>query len=400
MPEYNCTTSDKQGKVKTEKVHAASEEELSRKILQQQRYLIRIEPVASSAVQSGKTRLTEKSRIEITDTFALLVSSGLSVKDALSIGTDIFTNKKDREFIEGVSERVRRGEGFSQALASEGGGFSSLYIGMVKIGERVGSLEQVFARLAEFLHADKKMKDKIIGALFYPAMVLAVAFLGMLAILLFIFPRIMQIFSSIGNGVPAGMQNAAAGVYIFGGLMLSIALIGIGFFVFLTVLRRTSHPWLIPVDRWLLEVPLLGSFSVKRELLRFCFAMETLVRSGVKVEEAMDEASGVLNNAALKQDVLFAREEVLKGRDLSSALGTQKSVPQRLSRWIAIGEHSGKIETVFGQLRQFYDGEIEKLTSRIMTLIEPALIVLVGVIMMILILTFVLPVFSLFGNLV
>ncbi len=136
-----------------------------------------------------------------------------------------------------------------------------------------------------------------------------------------------------------------------------------------------------------------------RELLNFTFSMEALTGAGVSVEEALAEGAGTLTNRALQEEVRAIRASLLKGEKLSSSFARSALFPERISRWMAIGERVGHVEKVFGQLRSYYQQEVEKWISRLMALIEPALIVGLGALIVAFVVFFIIPIFSLYGNL-
>ena len=152
------------------------------------------------------------------------------------------------------------------------------------------------------------------------------------------------------------------------------------------------------IDSFLLRAPLLSSFLVQREILNFAFAMETLTASGVSVEEALSEGAGAVGNRALKKEILEIKERVLKGEHLSTAFAKSVFFPPRISRWVGIGERVGHVEKVFGQLRVYYQQEVEKWLNRLITLIEPVFIVALGIMIILFVILFIIPIFSLYGN--
>src|SRR5208337_2409128 len=134
------------------------------------------------------------------------------------------------------------------------------------------------------------------------------------------------------------------------------------------------------------------------ELLSFSFAMESLTSAGVSVEEALSEAAGSVGNTALKHEIMEVRENVMKGEQLSTAFARSALFPARVGRWVGIGERVGHVEKVFTQLRAYYQQEVEKWISRLMALIEPAFIVVLGILIILFVVLFIVPVFSLYGN--
>lgn len=137
---------------------------------------------------------------------------------------------------------------------------------------------------------------------------------------------------------------------------------------------------------------------MQRELLNFTFAMEALTAAGVSVEEALSEGAGALTNKALARAALTIRDRLLKGERLSIAFAGSPVFPERMARWMAVGERIGHVEKVFGQLRAYYQQEVEKWINRLMALIEPALIVGLGILIILFVVLFIVPIFSLFGN--
>jgi type II secretory pathway component PulF len=154
----------------------------------------------------------------------------------------------------------------------------------------------------------------------------------------------------------------------------------------------------VRLDALILRIPILSTLLLDRELLNFAFAMETLTAAGVSVEEALAEGAGAIANSALKEAVIGSRERVLKGEPLSAAFARNPLFPQRIGRWVGVGERVGHVEKVFGQLRMYYQQEVEKWINRLMTLIEPVLIVALGILIVLFVVLFIIPIFSLYGN--
>ncbi len=149
-----------------------------------------------------------------------------------------------------------------------------------------------------------------------------------------------------------------------------------------------------------LKLPIIGSVSVIQSSLNTMFSLEVLTSSGYPVESALKESSHVLSNSALKDAILRIRKAIISGEKLSEAFSREKLFPPRIGVWIGVGEASGDVTKVFSQLRNYLQGEIDKKTSRIMILIEPALIVFVGIIMILFVILFVVPLFSVFGEII
>ena len=168
----------------------------------------------------------------------------------------------------------------------------------------------------------------------------------------------------------------------------------------LSAARRRRPAFAERLDRLALKLPLIGRLSRLQQMLNLTFAMETMTAGGLAVEDALQEAEGVVQNRALRAGIRGARARLLKGESLSRAFLADPVFPERLGRWMAVGERSGQVAPVFAQLRRYHQEEIEKWSTRFMSLVEPVLIVLVGIILLVLILLFITPIFSMYEGMV
>jgi type II secretory pathway component PulF len=334
---------------------------------------------------------------DLTEMLALTLTSGLSLRDALEVAETVFTRGEGNELVVVLRERLAKGGSLTEALEDAGAGFPRLYTGMVRVGERIGSLDQVFTQLSVVLKMEKALRDRFSSALIYPAIVLGVAAASAVFIVAVLFPRLREIFGQLG---PAAAGNVEA---LMNGLGTALTVVGIVLGVLLALslgmlaARRRGGRMAIRIDRFLLAVPLVSTFLGQREMLNFTFAIEALTAAGVSVEEALAEAAGVMTNLALAREVRAIRERLLRGERLSEAFAAGGLFPERIARWMAIGERVGRVEKVFGQLRAYYQREVDKWIDRLMALIEPALIAGLGILIIAFVVFFILPVFSLYG---
>jgi type II secretory pathway component PulF len=294
---------------------------------------------------------------------------------------------------------VRKGSSFARAVETAGDLFPPIYRGMVAVGDRVGSVERIFPRLASYLKERKALREKIAGALAYPLLVLIVSLVGTVGVVVFLLPRLESIFAGFGG---AASNNLRANVRVMNGLLIGFAI----FLVIATIasitaaaVRRRNAAFALAIDRTILRIPFLGPFMTSLETLNFSFAMETLVSGGVPIEAAIAEAASVVGNRSYKDAVVRSRSAVLRGEPVSAAFAECPELPPYLSRWIAVGERSGQTEKVFAQIRTYFQGEVDRRTQRFMALVEPALIVLVGLLLLSIVLLFIVPLFSMYGSL-
>jgi len=270
---------------------------------------------------------------------------------------------------------------------------------MVRLGERVGELDRVMSELARYLGDSDQLRQKTLGALLYPAVVLVVAIGVVTAIALFVVPRLAGFTLAMGQELPAYVARAQELAALFP-IAIVVGLLAVGSCAVLVAWARThGHPLGTWFDRFVLRVPLVGGLVRTNALLQLSFALETLTAGGVRVEDALSEAAGIAGNAAVADAVERAHRHVLRGTPLSKAIGSPGVIPDRFGRWVAIGERSGDVASVFAGLRAYYQRELERGTARIAALVEPILLVGLGGVVLLIVVVFVLPLFSMMGGL-
>jgi type II secretory pathway component PulF len=344
-------------------------------------------------------RIAEKDVLEFTEMMELLLESGLSIRDALEALAIMDDNSSasfpGRNSAGKISlgktllEHIHKGASFAQAvdMTEE---FPPIYRGMIRVGNSVGSVEKIFPRLGAYLRDKKKLRDKISGAMAYPALVLAAALLGTLGLIFFVMPRMELIFAGFGGDAGNSIRrNVRALELALAVPVLPAAL----FFCAATFLRKNSA-----VDRLALRVPLAGKFILSWESFNFVFAMEVLTGGGIPVEDAILEAAALVSNGAYRSSLLQARERVLNGGSLARAFFENPFCPPCMGHWAAIGEGSGKTEQVFARLRSYFQGELERRSGKFILLIEPAMIAIIGMAILALVAGILLPLFSVYGT--
>lgn len=395
MAIFRARVADSGGRIDSVVRAAPSADVAGRELAVEGAYVLSIEAV--EPVSSGDLpRCTATIVREFTDSLSTLLSAGLNLTDALEVQQTVFDTGDGARLLSFLRARIERGDLLSSALSEFDRGFSPVYRGLVRIGEQIGSLSGVMARLSSYLKRRKQLRDKLLGSLTYPAVVLVVAAAGVVVIGTVVLPRVQVMFEELGTAVPRAALEATrslAGLaYGIGVPTVLVVLVVVS----LIVARNGRSA--VAVDRALLRLPVVGSLIRRGEMLSFLFAMETLTDGGVPVETALREASGVLDNRALARATREMAARVTDGGALSKGFAESGLFPRRLAVWARIGERTGDAGAVFGQLRGYYEEEMNRWIDRFMTLIEPALIVAVGAIMLVLVVTFIVPLFGAFGS--
>ncbi len=359
---------------------------------------IKVRTVSGGSLQK-KNRVPFRVVMDLTETMGHLLTSGLSLKDALAIALTIFRKGPIRRIISELAMRIEKGSSLYQALEDSEMVFPSIYRGLIKIGEKIGSLENIFERLTIYLRERKQFREKIVNALTYPMVILGIAVVGIGLLGLFIAPKIEEIYLQFGVGMPEEMSfrlGLLRSTLIVAALaVLALVLSGLLF----RSIRRGSESLMERWDRFVLVFPVLGKIRMFRESLNFLFAMEILTESGYPVEDALSEAYFAVENRALRRNIRLIGAKIRRGNLLSQAFLQDSLFPERIGQWLVIGERSGRVETVFRQLRRYYQEEIDKWSARVMTVVEPVFMILVGIIIVVFLLIFVLPVFTIYRDL-
>jgi len=400
MPIYECRAVDRRGRTATFVREAVSEEILLRELNREELSPLAIRPAAEGeAAPAARRRFSRAAVLEFTSSIGLLLSSGLTFKDALEVAQGIFPKGEINAMVVHLLGQIRKGGAVADAVEGLGTGLPPIYRGFIRIGERTGSLDDAFKQLSAYLGEDRKLRDKIAGSLTYPALVLGVAIVGIAGIVTFVLPRIRLLFGQLGTALP-GRLDAMIGVVRAGGIAIgAIAVAAVAAAVFLSAARRSGMRLAETLDALVLRLPLIGRMRFLREMLNLLFALEMLTAGGFTVEDALAEAGEVVGNRALRAALARVREAIVRGENLSAAFLANPVFTPRIGRWIAVGERIGQVEQVFGQLRRHYQGEIEKWSTGFMNLVEPVLILTVGVIIFVIVIVVVMPIFSIYEGL-
>lgn len=328
-----------------------------------------------------------------------LISSGLSIKDSLEILSTINGKEKSSVLANKILELIKKGTSFATAVDSLQNYFPSIYRGIIRVGNKIGSVEKIFPKLKDYLENQKKIKDKIASALLYPMLVLITAVVAFSTMVLFVFPKLKTMFIELGGTAAIKLEqniNRMESTFIFILILFIVVTVTL---ILIMQFSKTNIKLKVFIDSIKLKIPLINKYILYREILNFSFAMETLTSSGITIENAIEESLSVISNEAIKNALENVNKKIVKGESLSKSFESQKVFPIYLTKWMLVGEKSGKTDQIFSQIKKYYQSEIDIFTTKFMALIEPILILLIGLILIILIFTIVIPVFSLYGEL-
>ncbi|WKE66103.1 type II secretion system F family protein [Gallaecimonas kandeliae] len=306
-------------------------------------------------------------------------------------------NKKDavREMMVKISADVQGGTLLSEALAKYPLYFDSLYRDLVAAGEHAGAMETMFDRIATYKEKQEELKAKIKKALFYPSAIVFVAIVVMAILLIFVVPQFEDIFHSFGAELPAftrlwiSLSHAVqSSWYIILAVILAIA------FAFRSM-HRKSQDVRDKTDRFILRIPIVGPILHKASLARFARTLATTFAAGVPLIDGLASSAGASGNALYRDAILKVRREVETGMQMNVAMRTTQVFPEMIIQMVMIGEESGSIDEMMSKVASIYEREVDDAVDGLMSLLEPAIMIVLGPIIGGLVVAMYLPIFQL-----
>ncbi|QQO10742.1 type II secretion system F family protein [Breznakiella homolactica] len=400
MAHYRCIIVGRDGK-KTDTIReASSEKELIAACGSSGQFLVSYTVVEESELYRAKKHFRRDTILEFTEIMASLLQSGVTIQDGLDLCRSIAGGQKTAELAEGLLQGVRRGVPFHRVLKMYAPSFSPLYQSLVRLGEKTGSVAGVFVRLGSYLRSERMLRGKLGNAMLYPMLILFIAAAGCLGILFYVMPRMSEIFSAFNTGSGDDLGLEIGRIYTSLWISLGFFAAVLAFAALVLIFRKKSPHFLLFTDRIILSLPVIGPFVRSVQTLDFSFAMEMLTGSGIVVSTALRESASVVSNRAFGRAIESVHGMLLRGEKLSAAFKAHGEFPEYIGTWIAVGERTGAVEPVFSQIREYFQGTVDHSSEKMMGMIEPVLTLLIGIIVLILVVQFVLPVFSLYGRII
>jgi type IV pilus assembly protein PilC len=342
--------------------------------------------------QGGKVDLADL--VIFTRQLATLIDAGITIVNSLQALADQTSNKVMRDIIRDICTRVEAGESFSEALQKHPKAFNRLYVAMVGAGEKGGLLAEILSRLATYLENAERLRKKVKSALMYPTAVIVVAIGITIFLLVKVIPTFKDVYSGFGAALPGPTQ-----------VLIDISELVRRFFLILAiVVGGAIWGWLAFIktpsgrefwDRHRLRLPIFGPIAHKICLARFTRTLASLVRSGVPILEVLQIVSQTVGNVVMEKAIKVAASDIERGEGISAAIGKNPIFPAMVVRMMTAGEQTGNIDNMLERVANFLDEEINNTLSGLMSLIEPLLIVFLGVVVGGMVICMFLPIFNL-----
>lgn len=348
----------------------------------------------------GAKKIVNKEVGPFTRQIASMMASGMSLLSSLSALHDQAESPAFRLILGDLLATIEGGAPFSDAVARYPQIFDSLYVNMVRAGERSGEFAPTLKRLAMMLEASAKLKRKVKGAMTYPAVVMTMAFVIAFGIITFVVPVFAGMFEDFGGKLPLPTQMLLS---LSNGIRHNILILAPSVAAVVYVIRRWAKT---PKGEWtiharLLKMPVFGPLTQKVAVARFTRLLAQMLRSGVPILEALELVAKATGNRVLENAILEARRSVEQGGTITSGLQDKECLPKLLIRMVEAGEKSGRLDEMLDNIADTYDDEVETMLAALTSLMEPLLMVFLGVVIGGIVVALFMPLFkmsSLVGN--
>jgi general secretion pathway protein F len=323
-----------------------------------------------------------------------LLKSGIPLAESLGALVEQMANQRFKTVLSEVRTGVNEGQAFGDALAKHPKLFDDLFVSMIRAGELAGNLDEVLARLADFLEGSQKLKSKITGAMIYPAVMVCIGTIIIAVLMIKVIPEITKTFTQAGKTLPINTRFliATSGFIGRNWILVLIALI-IGGFLF--VKWKGSEAGKPVWHRFVLKLPGVGPLVRTVNVSRFSRTLGTMLASGVPMLRALDAAKATMGNIVLQHVIDDAKRAVTEGESLAATLKKSGQFPPTMIHMVAVGERAGQLEQMLERVALAYEAEIETKLSRFIALLEPLMLLSMGVIVAFIVISILQPIMDL-----
>ena len=399
MKSYGYVARDLAGVQKKGFTQAVSSNEVLNWLREQGFTPISVKEAAASQKAKKPRQRGHRKRIKSADLAALcwqlatMLQGGIPITTALDIIGEDTDNVQLRTILQQLSEKIKKGQPFSESVAEFPRVFNRLSCAMVLAGETSGNIASAMGKLAQYFDNRDKLARKVKGAMAYPVFVLSFIILIVIFIMAFIVPRFRKIFDQIGGTMPAFTRGFMA-FYDLLRYNLHFIIGGIILLIFATTAISRTRRGHVVFSKIALIVPLFGKILTQAFVATFCRTMSTLLASGVSVLEAFNILTGMTNNDTIKSAITQTRDSIVGGSNISASMSSAGFFPNMVVKMIQVGEESGSLPEVLEKTSEHYERKVDSMVTTLMSLLEPIMIISVGGVVSVVVIALYLPIFT------
>ncbi len=340
-----------------------------------------------------KEKVKEKDLVVFTRQFGTMIDAGLPLVQCLDILASQQPSKALKKTLYDVKSSVEGGATLHDALKRHPNVFDELYVNLVAAGELGGILDTILSRLSTYIEKAMKLKGEVKSAMVYPSVIITVAIGVVIVLMVYVIPTFQKMFEGIGGELPGPTQMVVnLSAFLRKYLLLIIAVIG-GTIFAISSFRRTQRGRLI-FDALLLKIPVIGDLIKKVAVARFSRTLSTLISSGVPILDGLDICAKTAGNKIIENAIREARTSISAGKTISEPLKQMKVFPSMVVQMISVGESTGALDAMLGKIADFYEEEVDAAVAALTSLMEPMLMVFIGVVVGGILIAMYLPIFS------
>ncbi len=401
MPVFSYRAADRAGRTIDGVMEAHDPQAVVERLQREAYYPLRVEP-AEGRARFGHLSLPllaprgvpAREILTFTQQLSTLVDAGLPLDRSLAILLELSVNPRLRQIVQDIAQSVRAGSTLADALSRHHPRpFSRLYINTVRAGEKGGALEVALRRLAEHLETTRELRDALVSAMIYPALIITVGVGAIVFLMTFVVPRFAVIFRDLGQTLPLPTRVLLAASEALVVYWWVIALAILGALLAWQVATR-SEAGRLAVDRWLLQLPVLGNLLRKLEVGRVARTLGTLLQSGVPLLTALGVAREVAANRVVALALGAVQEGVKRGDGLARPMAESGAFPALAIHMVRVGEETGRMEEMLGRLAGAYETEIRVALRRLLALLEPVIILALGLVVLAIVVSILMAILS------
>ncbi|WP_271628603.1 type II secretion system F family protein [Caldicellulosiruptor sp. DIB 104C] len=400
MPEFVYKAVDSSGKNVEGTILADTIELAAESLKRRQLYII---DLREKGVWQKDISVQLRKKIPIKDLavfcrqFATMLMAGIPMVSALDVIAEQFKGRYFGKVLEDIHKKVQSGSMLSRALAEKAECFPPILINMIEAGEMSGSVDQALDRMATHFEKELKLRQKIINALIYPAIVILVAIGVLIIMLTFVVPTFVGIFSELNVELPATTKFIISSSNFMRNNFILIIIVCILFVVAYKVIRKTDKGGFY-IDKFKLQIPVIGKIILGQIVTRFTRTLGTMTAAGVSIVIALETTKNVMTNVFVEKKFEEVIDRVQKGEGLSYPIADVGIFPRLIEIMIRTGEESGNLEYMLNKAADYYENEVENQVTRLTSIFEPIMIVLLAIMVGFLLASIILPIFKLYGS--
>ncbi len=356
------------------------------------------EVVGSKDISFGRRKINTKDLSIFCRQLATMLEAGVSLTYSVGVLAEQIPNKKLKEILPKVNEDIRKGEELSVAMGKFSDDFPKLLISMIEVGENSGTLDSIMNRMAIYYENQTKMNGKIKNAMIYPAVLSVVTVAIVTFILVYLMPMFVEMFQSSEVELPMLTRILLGASDFLKDYLIVVIIFIVAVVVTIRYYLTKTKDGIYKHSMFKLKNSLFRDLERKTVVSRFARGIATVLGAGLSMNKSLDVVSGVLDNKYAETRLESIKEQVLMGQALSEAMAKESIFPAMLSSMIKIGEESGDLDGILNKTADFYDGELERAIANFTAVLEPVMIVIMGVIVGFLIISILTPMFTMYNT--